>query len=328
MPTAALIQELLRENGWNIENPIEFDCVEGKQHGTSWTHHLSMSCTGGAEIPANLLLKTHAGENREYQFYKHSLGQGYPIPRCFALRAGPPSLILMEDLSASHSEMSDWPKPLPQQATHWVLDAIARFHAASWDTFDHAGLPDFLADQRAYQTFLGYLKRDLENYTTGLSASLEPERRSLFISVLDYLPRLWEEVWQKRLETKRALPLIHGDLNPGNILYPNQAGGRVVLVDWEAYRRGLPTSDLAMLFALHLCPEYDEVLPFLHAYHNCLYQAGVREYSFSSLLEDYQIALMFEMFYPIKLYSQAGILDQAMMDNAVTALESFSAAAG
>ena len=287
-----------------------------------------MHCKGGAKIPANLLLKTHAGENREYQFYRETIGKDTPIPRCFALRPGPPSLILMEDLSASHSEMSDWPQPLPQQATYTVLDAVARFHAASWETFEHNDLPDFLIDRRAYETFLGDLKRDLENYTTGLGNSLQPERRNFFDSVLDYLPKLWEDVWQRRLEARRALPLIHGDLNPCNIFYPNQARGRVVLVDWEANRRGLPTSDLAMLFGLHLCPEYDEVLPFLHAYHDCLYQAGVRGYSFGSLLDDYQIALMFELFYPIKLYSQAGILDQTMMDNAVSALESLNAAAG
>ena len=326
-PTAAMLEDLLLQNGWTLNGPLEIEILESKQHGPSWMHSLRMLNTGGADIPPRLRLKVTPPESRESRFYQHA-SAAMPIPRCLALRAGSPGLILMEDLGASHTDLSDWPSPLPQQAACTVLDALARFHASSWTTWDPqtcaAELPFFLTGVEAYAEFVGHLRRDSEIYTRGLGAQLGLARQRLLSSLLAFLPGLWEQSWKKRLERGAALPIIHGDLNPLNVFFPRQPEGRVVLVDWEAHRRGLPTSDLAMLFGPHLCPEMEEFLPYLRSYHASLQKAGVRDYSFDDLLEDYQLALVYEVFFPIKLYSQAGILDQRMMDNAVLALESFS----
>jgi aminoglycoside phosphotransferase (APT) family kinase protein len=324
IPTTTLIEDLLREQGRKVECPVEFDFLHAEERNRSWLYYLTLRCTGRAEIPAHLLLKTLPEESREVAFYQKVIPLDLPIPRCFATRRGTPSYILMEDLTSSHSDACDWPMSLPEQASQDVVEAIARLHAVLWDQPEFGPLPAFLSSRKAHDELISFLRRDFEITMTGLGDTIPDKQKRLIASVLNYLPRLWEEFWQPRLASGKGLPVIHGDLNPCNILYPHQPGERVVLVDWEAYRRGLPTSDLAMLFGLHLCPQQDDVQPLLSHYHACLVKQGVRGYSIGDLLQDYQVALLYELFFPLKLYSQAGIQDQTMLENAVLAVESFS----
>ena len=128
---------------------------------------------------------------------------------------------------------------------------------------------------------------------------------------------------QTRFHTGKNITVIHGDLHPGNLLLPKAGGGPAVLVDLEAVRMGLGAEDLVMLLALHIAPEKEQTLPLLKRYYTRLCES-VQEYAFETLLEDYRIALAEALFFPLKLYLDAGIDDQTMMRNAGMAWQSFS----
>jgi aminoglycoside phosphotransferase (APT) family kinase protein len=331
LPTAAFVQEMLSESGWAVNCTVAFEHIRIDQRGHDNLVFISLKCPVNPEIPLHLVLKTAPKASRESAFYTAVRSKALPIPRCFAAyspKDGNHSYILLEDLTQTHTNACDWPSPLPVQAAEDVIDALAKFHAAFWEDPSLGGqpvpVPDFLSSQRAYETYLGFLRRDFEHYSSRLANLVPVAHLRLYTSVLTYLPHLWEEFWAPRLVEGRTLPIIHGDLNPCNVLYPHTYGDRVCLIDWEAHRRGLPTSDLAMLLGLHLCPDQEETLPLLRRYHTGLFQSGVRNYSFEDLLVDYQTALLYELFFPLKIYCQSGIQDQMMIDNAILALESFS----
>jgi hypothetical protein len=56
-------------------------------------------------------------------------------PRCYEAVAEPerPWHLLLEDLTASHAALDEWPLPPPVERFHAIVAAHARFHAAWWD---------------------------------------------------------------------------------------------------------------------------------------------------------------------------------------------------
>jgi len=89
--------------------------------------------------------------------------------------------------------------------------------------------------------------------------------------------------------------LVHGDVNPGNILAPRVGRGRVYLVDRQPFDWSLTTwlgvSDLAYMM-VHW---WDSALrrqweiPILRRYHDALVGRGVADYPWEQLLRDYRL---------------------------------------
>jgi aminoglycoside phosphotransferase (APT) family kinase protein len=331
----AVIEEMLcKYLNLPIETHFSIENLFSEKHNNAELIHFSVVDPSGTILPRKLILKTSQNSPREVLFYQASLpsAENLPVARCLGcehnLQTGQ-FQVLMEDLTLTHSNLCDWPAPLPLQAGFALVEALAELHAAFWaspvldeQTFP---LPDFLQNETSYQVHTGYLKRDFEIYAAGMGGSLEISQLRIYSEVLNFLPDLWQTFWKPRL-SNGPLPLIHGDLNPCNILYPNHPSGKVTLIDWEACRRDQPATDLVMLFGLHLCPEFEDVHPFLLHYHQHLTRFGIKDYSFNDLLSDYEIALLFEIFNPLKLYAHQGILDECMIQNSITALNSIQEA--
>lgn len=329
IPSATTIDQLLRKNGWDLKSKVQIEnlrIASDSPRKQRYFFHLR-SC-GTARIANHLILKVQPDAGREVKFYANVRHYSLPIASCYAVQDGAPGMILLEDLSASHEDLSAWPIPVPLEAARQVLEAVAQFHAFFWqieqDIDFRDAWPDYLINQQSYGRHLERLAHDLQVFALGMSHILQPSQVRLFYSVLAYLPRLWDEFWKERLEKRWALPLIHGDLNPRNVFYPKDMTGKVTLIDWEAHRRGTPACDLAMLLGLHLCPHQADAAPLLKLYHQALTEAGVADYSFDDLMQDYQAELLYQLFFPLKLYSQFGIQDQTMIENAILAVESFS----
>jgi thiamine kinase-like enzyme len=89
--------------------------------------------------------------------------------------------------------------------------------------------------------------------------------------------------------------LVHGDVNPGNILAPRAEPGRIYLIDRQPFDWSLiawlGVSDLAYL----LCSFWPEEtrrrfeLPILRHYHAALAARGVAGYSWERLWDDYRL---------------------------------------
>src|SRR2546422_2292346 len=57
------------------------------------------------------------------------------LPRCYEAAADPGGRwhVMLEDLTASHEPLGEWPLPPPMERWHAVVAAHARFHAVWWD---------------------------------------------------------------------------------------------------------------------------------------------------------------------------------------------------
>ena len=180
-------------------------------------------------------------------------------------------------------------------------------------------------DENAYSAYLADVGQDFDAYSKRSRPPAAGDWTLPIAEILSILPGLWKSFWVPRC-ARGGLPLVHGDLTPEKILYAAHAPNRVVLTGWDSFHLGLPPSDLASLLGLHLCPEYDDALPFLRCYHQRLSNLGVSRYSFDDLLADYEIALLYECVALIKRFAREDLHEEILLQNALTALDSIRAA--
>ena len=335
LSNTTLLEEMLKESG--VFGPqdhlvIEDQMTEAHDHSTFF--HFLVHNAGCTSIPSHIVLKSSHNDGVEARFYSNlpPIFFQLPVLPCLGVRHNPATMlnqILLEDVSATHSNICDWPSPLPAQAARELVESLAALHAAFWDKprlgTSPVGLPPFLQDEASHEAYLSFTQRDLEFYVSQMAGDVTPVQSRLYRSALNALGGMWEKFWSPRLASG-GLTLIHGNLNPCNVLYPNHSGGKVYFADWEMCCAGLPASDLTMLLGLNLCPDQEDAIPLLRRYHTSLCLAGVKEYPFDALLADYQIALLYELFFPIKRFAHSGILDCTIIENSLTAIESFEEA--
>ena len=131
---------------------------------------------------------------------------------------------------------------LPGEADHLVdqLHALTRV--------DHRGL-----DPVAPQTgFYSRLSAELVRFVHSLSKETQRQARSRG------LPNGWrlQEILGRHDTTSRSSVLLHGDLNPWNLVR-SDPGGRLTMIDWELAMIGDPLYDLVR--HLHLTPTRVEI---------------------------------------------------------------------
>lgn len=123
-----------------------------------------------------------------------------------------------------------------------------------------------------------------------LGEALPPARRELLRRIFGEHPRLLFS----RLRDERGFTLVHGDLNPGNLLWPRQGTEPVYLIDRQPFdwslQRWLGVSDLARLMIIPWAPELrrEWQLPALRCYQEVLARAGVK-LPWPLLLDDYRL---------------------------------------
>ena len=73
------------------------------------------------------------------------------------------------------------------------------------------------------------------------------------------------------------MTIVHGDAHVWNCFLPRDGAGDVRLFDWDGWRIGIASSDLAYMMALHWYPNRRRRLerPLLDRYHATLVAYGV-----------------------------------------------------
>jgi hypothetical protein len=221
------------------------------------------------------------------------------LPQCFeavSTDGDGPDSVLLEDLSATHHVIGEWPIPPAQEDCERLLSVYARFHAAWWD---HADLGTsagrFVTDAELAQ-IRAMLSERWASLRATIGDRLTTECVDRITRLLEAIPRL-----NRRYQSRRHLTLIHGDAHVWNALFPNDQAGPITLIDWASWRIGVATSDLAYMMALHWYPERRARLerPLLRHYHDRLVSYGVRGYGFDALLEDYRLSALRQLTFPI-----------------------------
>ena len=262
-----------------------------------------------ADIPSSVILKMghldSAGRSsyanrREIAFYRDIAltGAAGLVPSCFEVMEATDTSrwhLLLEDLTDSHFIATEWPLPPTLAESESIVRALARFHAAWWDSSrlgalrgGWPGLDDLVRNVHGFE-------ERLAQFTDRFGDLMPPDRRDLYRRLIDQSPRLLG-----RYHSHRHLTVIHGDAHSWNFFLPRQGGG-VRLIDWEAWSVDTATDDLAYMMAMLWYPDRRRRIEslLLDRYHAELVAQGVTGYDRGMLDDDYRLSALWLIMRPV-----------------------------
>lgn len=127
----------------------------------------------------------------------------------------------------------------------------------------------------------------LPGFLDDMGDRISKDRAALLVQVCSRLT----DLKAARYQSGRPVTRIHGDAHFWNALYPKDADGAALLIDWEDWRVDFAGLDLALMMALHWYPhrraehETNLLKDYLRAYNAC----DVEEMSWEALLHDYRL---------------------------------------
>ncbi|MBD2533711.1 phosphotransferase [Nostoc flagelliforme FACHB-838] len=250
--------------------------------------------------PAMLLLKMCLGNNTtfgdsEVNYYTRDyidlINRPLPISYHARYAQNPPRYhILMEDLSASHSP--SW-KIKPTLAYGCaVAQALATLHAHWWGSEKLEAIGANIPSHSEIERYVAHAQPGLLPMLSEVRSEIDREWHSVLMDVFEYHPGKMIE----RTFNSSGFTLIHGDLNPGNILYPLNGDGKIYLIDRQPFDWSLTTwlgvSDIAYMMVHWWEASWRRQLeiPILREYHASLLSNGVSGYDWEQLINDYKLA--------------------------------------
>lgn len=221
------------------------------------------------------------------------------VPRCFeALWDSDTNAwhLLLEDLTDSHVIVTKWPLPPTMEQCERILRALAGFHAEWWDSPRLGISVGAWLDADAISQYLQRFADGFESFANLLGDRLPRERYDLYERFIDAAPRLLA-----RYHSHRHMSVVHGDAHVWNCLLPRDGGDDVRLFDWDAWRIGVASNDLAYMMATHWYPERRRRMeqPLLDHYHAALVAHGVRGYDRRALDDDYRLSVLWQLMTPV-----------------------------
>ena len=237
----------------------------------------------------------------EVQFYGQLAGTmtAPPVPRCFEAVWEADTKdwhLLLEDLDGSHALPTPWPLPPTVAQCEQILRALARFHAQWWDDPRLGVSVGTWPTEEAVKQQVQASAERFRSFVDRLGDRLSRERRDLYERYLEAVPRL-----RARLRSQRNLTVIHADAHVWNFLLPREDGDDVRIFDWDTWRAGLASNDLAYMMAMHWYPDRRRRLerPLLDHYHAALVAHGVQGYNRRALDDDYRLSVLFQILVPV-----------------------------
>jgi hypothetical protein len=198
-----------------------------------------------------------------------------PLVRCLDAEYDPAVgyHILLEDLAATHVDRREIPPSLAHGLA--VAQALGRLHRHCWGAFP---APDHAA---------------LNRYFHEIRPGLDPLEQATGHALRQRF-ELHERAFRLRWARPHGMSLLHGDLNPTNILTPRGAEAPVYFLDRQPFEwsltYGVAASDLAY-FMIPWWPKQErrswEGVVLRHWYE----ALGMPEYSWSDALADWRLSV-------------------------------------
>ncbi len=203
-------------------------------HG-NWSRQFSIRARLGDGTTRTLRLKLCLGNTfgrSEVDYYTRDyLGlPNAPLVRCFDAQFanGFGYHLLLEDLAATHTDRRDAPGDLAYGLA--VAEALARLHRHHW------------CSQPAPH------RSAIDRYLDEVRPGLEPLERATGCTLLERFER-HEQAFRRRWAQGEGMSLLHGDLNPTNILTPPGRATPLYFLDRQPFdwslTYGVAASDLA-----------------------------------------------------------------------------------
>lgn len=233
-------------------------------------------------------LKATQAFQREVYFYQHSgLAVGLPVPRCYFAAYDPQTtlfLLLLEFIE--HVHHIDVAKGSVDEV-RMALSELAHLHARWWgNTQALIDLPLELGpDSLAEHT--EKIARALLKFPDEAKGIIGPDALALLQGWCDKGQAL------AKLSHEGPLTLSHGSFHRQQILFPDGAGGRFCMLDWQSASRDLGAVDVARLLVSGLTPgqRHAHEASLVTLYHQALVAAGVTDYSLAQLWAHYRLGV-------------------------------------
>lgn len=197
--------------------------------------------------------------------------------------------ILMLDCSTTHATARNRTPTLEYGLA--LAESLAVLHSHWWGTerLNIGGEP--IPSSEAITRYMAPAMKGLNPMLEICGPELGSTWRDAIIDLFENHP----EKMVERTLYGEGFTLVHGDVNPGNILAPISGDGLICLIDRAPFDWSLTTwlgvSDISCMMVHWWEPETRRQLeqPILKHYHENLVRNGVAGYSWDQLLEDYRL---------------------------------------
>ncbi|MXW26887.1 MAG: phosphotransferase [Dehalococcoidia bacterium] len=269
----------------------------------------------GADAPATVvakfpaLVEVNRGLAVQYQVYQRearffneikSTITAMPTPEAYYAdveEATGNGVILLEDLDGK-LRVGDQLAGASAREAEQLMTQIADLHATWWGRAEEdtiSWVPAF--DGPVWAMTAQTLPSLWPTYQEERSHLLPP-------GMADIIERTWEGlIWLGQQLSRGPMTLVHGDYRMDNMFFPPSEGDPITIIDWQLMSRGRGPYDVAYFMSqsidVELRREHERAL--VKRYHDGLLAGGVRDYSFDDCFEDYRLACLWCVMYPVAM---------------------------
>ena len=232
------------------------------------------------------------GQNtREVRFYRE-LGNNphLPVPSCYCAAADPDTgdaVLLLEDMC--HARQGDSVAGCSMDEAIRALTALARFHAAWWDSPALHDLDWIPVKRYEIDAYLAIYPGAWQALKYKAGNGMPDDLSRLGDRLVSDVPRI------KTLLSESPITVVHGDYRLDNCFWTTEDPSQPpVVFDWEFCALGRGPCDVAT-FINEAFPAQRrrQVEPdLLRAYHDALLHAGVTGYSYDRCWRDYRLGIL------------------------------------
>lgn len=244
------------------------------------------------EFAPEVLRGAHEAYANEIRWYeRHSASCPIRVPAFYWAGMDPDAgryCLLIEDLS--DLETVDFATGTPPHRAAVAVTGLARLHAHYWG--DRAARADGFESPDTPET---RGQRASESIEYGWGVFVEAFGEQLPGEFLAAGARLGSAMPRLSIRAAGSLTRIHRDYKVENLLFGEPGGAdEVAVLDWQGASVGSGPEDLAYFISGSLATDVrrDHEDRLLRLYHDTLLDAGVTNYTFEQLREDYRIGLL------------------------------------
>lgn len=223
-----------------------------------------------------------------------------PSPACYGMlvrEENDTALLLTQDLTVDHDRPVG---PVGVEILGQITDVVARMHAFWWES-DVLVSPRFASSMprptrmpqaapvEAIEANGAAIKGPIRLFLTTHDHDLGDLEKRL----LELLEHRWGELFLARMQARRSITLIHGDLHLLGNVYRHRETGAVRFIDWADSKPGLGPHDVAYCL-ISADTEHREArdTSLLRRYHERLHALGIADYPWSICTWDYRFAVL------------------------------------
>lgn len=238
--------------------------------------------------------------DREARFYTE-LAPQLPVgaPRCYHAGDGTATPLLLEDLD--DHRMGDQVHGLSVEDGAHAMDALAAFHAASWE--GPATALDWLASPTD-PVFAGMIAQLVGSGAGALEERFAGRAPTGALAAVAGLAPRWTDVLVAC--ARGPATVVHNDCRLDNMFFASD--GAPVFVDWQVVARTRGTQDVANLLAgsmdiEHLRGHWEALVG---RYHAGLVAHGVEDYRLGECIEHYRQSILYPLGQALALLGTLG----------------------